>query len=131
MCSVAQEAPNNIAQVKTLCNVVLEAPDDNAQEKIKFNVADAMLSQRLQKALHNKKSCAILSYFSWDNIVQVKTLGNVVRLRGSRQHCIRKNPVQFCFNTLGETLCRSKPYEILSERLQTTLHKKTSCAMLP
>ena len=44
--------------------------------------------------------------------------------RGSRQLCIRKNHVQCCLNTLRTILHRSKPYAILSERLQTTLHKK-------
>ena len=38
-------------------------------------------------------------------------------LRCSRQHCIRKNPVQCCLNnTLGTTLHRSKSYAMLSER---------------
>ena len=50
--------------------------------------------------------------------------------RGSRQHSIRKNPVQFCLNTLGKTLHRSKPYAMLSERPQATLHKKKSFSML-
>ena len=45
--------------------------------------------------------------------------------RGFRQLCIRKSPAQFCFNTLGTTLHRSKPYAIISERLQATMHKKT------
>ena len=47
--------------------------------------------------------------------------------RGSRQLCIRNNPVQCCLNTLGTTLHRSQPYAILSERPQTTLHKKILC----
>ena len=51
--------------------------------------------------------------------------------RGSRQHCIRKNPDQFCLNTLGTTLYRSKLPVMLCEKLQTTLHKKKSCAILP
>ena len=38
--------------------------------------------------------------------------------------------MQFCLNALGATLHRSKPYEVLPERLQTTLHKRKSCAML-
>ena len=47
--------------------------------------------------------------------------------RGSRQLCIWKNPVQCCLNILGTTLRRSKPYAILSERLQITLHKNILC----
>ena len=43
---------------------------------------------------------------------------------GSRQLCVRKNPVQCCLNTLGITWHKSKPYAILTERFQTTLQKK-------
>ena len=46
--------------------------------------------------------------------------------RASRQHCIRKHLVQFWLNILGTTLHRSKPYTILFQRLQTTLHRKKS-----
>ena len=68
MRTIVQESPNNISQVEIICNVVFEAPDNNVQEKVMFNVAliifdniaqeklHAMLSQRLQTALHNKKS---------------------------------------------------------------------------
>ena len=45
-------------------------------------------------------------------------------LRGSIQYCIRKNPVQCCLNILGTILHRSKVCAMLSEKLQTTLHKK-------
>ena len=44
--------------------------------------------------------------------------------RGPRQQCIRKDPAQFCINTLETKLYRSKLYEILCERLQTTLREK-------
>ena len=37
-----------------------------------------MLSLRLQTTLHKKKSCSMLSSYSWDNIAQVNTPGNVV-----------------------------------------------------
>ena len=37
--------------------------------------------------------------------------------------------MQFCLNTLETTLHRSKPYAMLSERLQTTLYKKKTSAM--
>ena len=47
--------------------------------------------------------------------------------RGSRQLFIRTNPVQCSLNTLGITLHRSKPYAILFEKPQTTLHKKILC----
>ena len=49
--------------------------------------------------------------------------------RDSRQLCIRKNPVQCFLHTFGTTLHRLKPYAILSERLQTILHKKKVCAI--
>ena len=51
-------------------------------------------------------------------------------LRDTRQHCIIKNPVQSCLNTPGRTLHRTKPYAMLSKRLQTTLCKKKSCVIL-
>ena len=38
-----------------------------------------MLSWRLQKAMHRKKSCSMMPQFSWDNIAKVKTLCNVVQ----------------------------------------------------
>ena len=34
----------------------------------------------------------------------------------------KKNPVQFCLDTLGTTLHRSKLYAMLPEKLQTTLY---------
>ena len=37
--------------------------------------------------------------------------------KGSRQHCIRQNPVHCCPNTPRTTLYRSKPYAMLSEML--------------
>ena len=49
---------------------------------------------------------------------------------GSKQHCIRKDPVQFCLSTLGTTLDRLKSYTIISERLQAIMHKKKFCAKL-
>ena len=84
-----------------------------------------MLSERLQITLHKKKSCAMLSSYSWDDIPQLKTLCNVVQ--DVPDNTAQKNPVQFCLNTVGITLYRSKPCAILSEWLQTTLHKKNSC----
>ena len=38
-----------------------------------------MLSLRLQTTMCRKKSCSMMSQFSWDNIAQVKTLCNVVQ----------------------------------------------------
>ena len=38
-----------------------------------------MLSLRLQTTTCRKKSCSVVSQFSWDNIAQVKTLCNVVQ----------------------------------------------------
>ena len=92
---------NNNAQVKTLCNV---------------------LSEKLQTTLHKKKFCSMLPEYSWVNIALVKTLCNVVwEAPGS----IAYEKVLFNVNTLRTTLHRSKPYAILSERLQTTLHRKS------
>ena len=49
--------------------------------------------------------------------------------KGSRQHCMRKNLVQCCLNTLWTTLYSWKPYAMLPERLQITLYikKKILC----
>ena len=41
----------------------------------------------------------------------------------------KKNSVYCCLNKLGTTLHGSKPYAMLSERLQTTQYRKKSCAM--
>ena len=52
--------------------------------------------------------------------------------RGSRQHCTRKDPEdpeECCLTTYRTTLHTSKTFAMLSERLQTTLHKRKSCAM--
>ena len=38
-----------------------------------------MLSLRLQTTTCRKKSCSVVSQFSWNNIAQVKTLCNVVQ----------------------------------------------------
>ena len=46
LCSVAQEARNNIAQVKALCNVVLEAPDNNLQENVLFNAVSKLFEEQ-------------------------------------------------------------------------------------
>ena len=51
-------------------------------------------------------------------------------LTGFRQHGIRKNPVQSCLNTLGTTLHRPWPYPLISEKFQSTMRKKKSCAKL-
>ena len=100
-CTQHQYYWDNIAQVKTLCNVVLEAPDNSTHEKILFNVV----------LIHSRQHC------TGQNPMYCCP-------RGSRQQCIRKILVQCCLNTLGTILHRSKPYEMLPERLQTTLHRK-------
>ena len=92
---------------KTLCNVDREALDNIAEEKTLFNVVLILSGQ--QYACQNPMQCCP---------------------RGSRQHCIRKNPVQYCLNTLGTILHRSKSYVMLPERLKKTLHEKKSCSML-
>ena len=40
---------------------------------------DAMLFKKLHATFHRKKSCEILSLYSWDDIVQVKNLCNIVQ----------------------------------------------------
>ena len=94
LCSIVKEAPNIIAQVKTLYNVVLEAPENSALEKVLFN--------------------AVFIHF-----VQLGTGQNPMQCfpRGLRQHCISKNPVQYCLNNIGTTLFRSKSYATFSESL--------------
>ena len=42
----------------------------------------------------------------------------------------KKKSVFFFLNTLGTKLGSSKPYEMLSERLQATLHRKKYCVFL-
>ena len=42
----------------------------------------------------------------------------------------KKTPVQYFLDNLGSTLNRPKPYTMLSERVQTTLHMEKSCSML-
>ena len=51
----------------------------------------AMLSERLQATLYKKTSCAILSSYSRDNIVQVAPQSSIqYYLTSTRQHCINK-----------------------------------------
>ena len=64
-----------------------------------------------QTTLHWKKSCSMLSYYSWGNSADVKILSSVVKehmsyssmLRGSGQQWTGKNPDQCCFNTEAAT----------------------------
>ena len=95
----------------TLCNVVREAPDNIAQEKILRILRNVVLLLLGQHCTRQKPlQCC---------------------LRGSRQHCIRENLVQCFLNTLGTIQNKSKPYSLLSERIQTALQKKKkSCTML-
>ena len=84
-----------------------KAPDNIASEKIQCNVVLILLGQHCT-AQNPMQYCP----------------------RGSRQHCIRKNSVQCCLDTLETTLHRSKLYAMLPEKLQTKLRKKKSCANL-
>ena len=79
-----------------------------------------MLFKSLQITLHRKKSCSMLSKYSYDNIAQVKALYNVVQEAPDNiahekipfnvvfallgRHCTDKNPVQCCLNTLGTVM---------------------------
>ena len=86
-----------------------------------------MLSERFQTTLQKKLLCNVFLIL----LGQDGTGQNSIQCcpRCSRQHFIRKNSVQFCLNTVGTTLHRSKPYAMLSEMIQATLHKKKSCSM--
>ena len=83
-----------------------------------------MLSLMLKAAMRRKKSRSVLSlilsgrYCAGSNPMQFFP-------RGSRQPCISKNLVKCCLNSLGTTLHRSKLNEMLFERLQTALHRKS------
>ena len=126
-------------------NLMQCCPRGSRQHSIRQKRVQCCLNT-LETILHRSKSYSMLSQEDPDNIALEKDLFNVVLMLsvqhctsqnaipccpiGSRQHCIKKNLVQFCLNTLGTTLHRSKPYAILLERLQTTLDWKTSCSML-
>ena len=102
--TLSQYSWDNFAQVTTLCNSICGVPGNNVQEKILCKIVLILLGK----------------YCTAENPMQCCP-------RGSGQFCIKSNAMQCCLNTLGITLHRSKPYAILSERLQTTLHKKTLC----
>ena len=118
---------DNTARVKTLCNVVLVAPDNNAQKKFLFNDVLILLGHYCtskypmqccpwdsRQHCTRKKSCSMLSQFSYDNIalVTAKTLCNVAQESQDNnaqekilfnvvliflgQHCTGKNFVQCC-----------------------------------
>ena len=84
-----------------------------------------MLPEKLQTTLNKKKSCAIFSLYSRNNIAQVKNLCNVVRKAPDNiswekilcnivlillgQHCTTENPIQCCPTPKGSRqLCMSK-----------------------
>ena len=67
-------------------------------------------------------------------MAQVKVLCNVILeildniAKKTKQK--KKKSVFFFLNILGTKLGSSKPYEMLSERLQATLHRKKYCVFL-
>ena len=67
-----------------------------------------MLSKSLLTTMHRKKYCLILSYYSWDNIPQAKTLCNFTQ-EAPDKIATGKNTVHSCFNTLGTKLHRKNP----------------------
>ena len=91
-----------------MCNVVLKASDNISQEKILFSVAVILLGQ----------------HCTAKNFVQCCPIGPI-------QYCTGKTSVQCCPNTFVITLCRYKPFPMLSKRLQTTLHTQKFCSLLP
>ena len=74
LCNVVQEAPGNIA-VQILFNDVLTILKRHGTGK------NPVQSCRRGSRQHHtgKKSCSVLSWHSWDNMVQVKNLCNVVQ----------------------------------------------------
>ena len=87
--------------VKNLFNVVQEGPDNFAEEEIIRIVVLILMGQH----------CTV------ENLMEFCPEGFTLR-------CIRNNPLQLCANTIATKLHRSKPYAIMSERLQKTLHKR-------
>ena len=85
-----------------------------------------MLPEKLQTTLNKKKSCATFSLYSRSKQHCSGQKPMQCCKKGSRQHFMRKNPVQYCLNTLGTTLHNWKPYSMLPdpERLQTALHEQ-------
>ena len=75
-----------------------------------------MLSERLWTTLYKKT----LSNLALILLGQHYTCQNSMEccLKGSRQYCIRKNPVQCWFNTIATTFHSWKLYVILPKRLQ-------------
>ena len=134
---------DNIGQIKNLFSVVREAPDNNAKEKILFNVVLILLWQ--QSTGQNSMQCSprgsrqhctgkILCNVALILLGQHYTGRNLMQCCpwGSRKQCmhIKKSCSILSFNTLETTLHRLKSFAVLSERLQTTMHKNISCSML-
>ena len=74
-----------------------------------------MLPEKLQTTLNKKKSCAIPIFFILSKQHCSGQKPMQCCKKGSRQYLIRKNPVQYCLNTIGRTLHNWKPYSILPD----------------
>ena len=100
-----------------VCAILSQTYLDNIEQTIlQCNVIPVWSIQHfMDYFLH--KSCLLVmgQYYSGKNYVQCCP-------KDSRQQCTGKNPVQCCLSILGTTLHRSKPYAMLSLRLQTTMH---------
>ena len=128
----------NIVLVKTLCSIVQEAPENIAQEKILFNVVSVLLGQHCagknpvqycpwgsrQQCTGKNPVQSCLNTFG-DNITQVKILWCVVQQETPENIAQEK----ILFNVvliLLDNIVQVKTFAMLSTRLQTTLHMKKS-----
>ena len=135
LCNVVRQALSNIVSEKILCNVVLILvkhhgtgqkliqcrPTDFRQPsktKILFNIALILLGQHPVQYFHNTPGTVLH---------RKNCMG--CHFRGSKQFH-NKNSVNCGLNTIRTKLRKSKIYAVLSECLQSTLHKKKSYSML-
>ena len=73
LCNVAQEASDNISQKKS-CSLCWSMLFKYSWSTTARQKSYDMFSLRLQTTLRKKKSCSMLSQYSWDIFAQVKTL---------------------------------------------------------
>ena len=135
-------SPRQHCTAKNLVQCCLNTPG----RKLHGQKLCAILSERLQRALHRK---TILFKVILIHLGQHFTVKNFVLCcpRGSRQYSTGKDPLQCRFNTLGTTLPRQKSCSMLSsyswdnlvqvknlcnfvQEAPEILHKLKSCSML-
>ena len=82
-----------------------------------------MLSLRLQTTTCRKKSCSVVSQFSWDNIAQVKTLCNVVQ--EAPENIVQEKIMFNVVLILLEQHCRGKSLcNVIQEAPDNIAHEK-------